>query len=45
MAGRRAGYTGWRLVAAVLAGLTVGIVVLVLQAFLQPGKVISGGTA
>jgi hypothetical protein len=43
LAGRRSGLTGWRLVAAVLAGLIVGGLVLTLQVILQPGKVASGG--
>jgi hypothetical protein len=42
-AGRRAGYTGWRIVVAVGAGLLIGVVVLAVQVFLQPGKVASGG--
>lgn len=42
VAGKRAGYTGWRIVAVIAAGLLVGIVVLTLQVILQPGKVVSG---
>ena len=37
VAGRRAGLTGWSLVASTLVGLAVGCVILVLQALLQPG--------
>ncbi len=43
VAGKRAGYTGWRIVIVVGAGLLIGIVVLALQVILQPGKVVSGG--
>jgi hypothetical protein len=45
LAGHRAGFRGWRLVLAVVAGLLVGGVVLVLQVVLQPGKAVSGGVA
>jgi len=43
VAGRRAGLKRWRLVGAVAGGLLVGLVILVLQVLLQPGKVFSGG--
>jgi hypothetical protein len=43
VAGRRAGYTGWRILVVIAAGLVVGIVVLAIQVILQPGKVVSGG--
>jgi hypothetical protein len=43
VAGRRAGYTGWRVVAMVGAGLLIGMAVLAIQLVLQPGKVASGG--
>lgn len=43
VAGRRAGFTRWRLVGAIVSGLVVGLVILVLQVLLQPGKVFSGG--
>ena len=42
-AGRRAGLTGWRLVRAVMAGLLIGVLILALQVFLQPGKPASLG--
>ncbi len=45
MAGHRAGMTGWHLARSVLAGLALGLAVLALQVFLQPGKAISNGTA
>ena len=45
LAGRRAGFAGWRMVAVVVAGLLIGIVVLLIQVFLQPGKAFSGGVA
>jgi hypothetical protein len=38
VAGRRAGLAGWALARAVVFGLIVGILVLALQVFLQPGK-------
>jgi VanZ family protein len=38
VAGRRAGLTGWRLMRAVMAGLLIGVLILALQVFLQPGK-------
>ena len=37
IAGRRAGLTGWGIVAATAFGLVLGVVVLALQAVLQPG--------
>ncbi len=37
LAGRRAGFTGWRLARAMLAGVLVGLAVLGLQVFLRPG--------
>ena len=43
LAGRRAGFTGWHLVLAVLAGLLVGCLVLAIQVFLQPGKAATNG--
>ena len=43
VAGRRAGFTGWHLVLAVLAGLMVGALILALQVILQPGAARSGG--
>lgn len=45
VAGRRAGFVGWRMVAVVAAGLLIGVVILLIQVFLQPGKAISGGVA
>ena len=38
MAGRRAGLRGWGLVLSVAYGLLVGAIILVLQAFLEPGR-------
>ena len=38
VAGRRAGLAGWPLARAVVFGLIVGVLVLALQVFLQPGK-------
>jgi hypothetical protein len=43
LAGRRAGFTGWNLARAVLAGLIVGAIVLAIQVILQPGVARSGG--
>jgi hypothetical protein len=43
VAGRRAGFTRWRLAGAIVSGLVVGLVILVLQVLLQPGTVLSGG--
>lgn len=45
VAGRRAGFVGWRLTMVVVFGLLIGIVVLLIQVFLQPGKAFSGGVA
>jgi len=45
LAGRRAGFVGWRMVAVVIAGLLIGVVILLVQVFLQPGKAFSGGVA
>ena len=42
VAGRRAGFVGWRMVGVVVAGLLVGVVILLLQVLLQPGKAFSG---
>jgi hypothetical protein len=44
-AGRRAGFVGWRLVMVVVLGLLIGVVILLIQVLLQPGKVFSGGVA
>jgi hypothetical protein len=43
IAGRRAGFRRWQLAGAIAGGLLVGLVILVLQVALQPGKVFSGG--
>lgn len=43
VAGKRAGFRRWQLVGAIAGGLLVGLVILVLQVLLQPGKVFSGG--
>ena len=45
VAGRRAGFAGWRMLAVVAAGLLIGVVILLIQVFLQPGKAFSGGVA
>ena len=45
VAGQRAGLRGWRIVAAVLAGLLVGAVILFLQVLLQPGRAGAAGVA
>jgi hypothetical protein len=45
VAGRRAGFVGWRMVMVVCAGLLIGVVILLIQVFLQPGKALSGGVA
>jgi hypothetical protein len=37
VAGRRAGQAGWALARTVILGLIVGVLVLALQVFLQPG--------
>jgi hypothetical protein len=44
-AARRAGVVGWRVLAHIAGGLAVGVVVLLLQVALQPGKAFSGGVA
>jgi len=43
VAGRRAGFVGWRMVAVVAGGLLIGVVILLLQVFLQPGQAFSDG--
>jgi hypothetical protein len=45
LAGRRAGLVGWRLLVAITAGLLIGLVVLLIQVVLEPGKALSGGVA
>jgi hypothetical protein len=45
VAGRRAGFVGWRMVMVVIAGLLIGVVILLIQVLLQPGKAFSGGVA
>jgi hypothetical protein len=45
VAGRRAGFVRWRLVMVVVLGLLIGVVILLLQVLLQPGKAFSGGVA
>jgi len=40
--GKRSGLAGWQLAISTAAGLSIGMVVLLLQVFLQPGKLISG---
>jgi hypothetical protein len=45
LAARRAGVVGWRLLLYVAAGLILGVVVLLLQVALQPGKAFHGGVA
>jgi hypothetical protein len=45
VAGRRAGFVGWRLVMVVILGLMSGVVILLVQVLLQPGKAFSGGVA
>ena len=45
LAARRAGAVGWRVVTHIVAGLVLGIIVLLLQVALQPGKAFSGGVA
>jgi hypothetical protein len=45
LAARRAGVVGWRVLTYIAAGLLLGIVVLLLQVALQPGKAFSGGVA
>jgi hypothetical protein len=44
-AGRRAGFTGWRVGVWVLAGVLVGVLVLAIQVFLQPGDAVTDGAA
>jgi hypothetical protein len=43
LAARRAGIVGWRLLLYVAAGLVLGVIVLLLQVALQPGKAFHGG--
>jgi hypothetical protein len=38
--GRRSRLTGWSLAISTAAGLSIGVVVLLLQVFLQPGKLV-----
>ncbi|MFZ0249844.1 MAG: hypothetical protein WAL61_07850 [Acidimicrobiales bacterium] len=45
VAARCAGIVGWRVLAHIGGGLGVGIVVLLLQVALQPGKAFSAGLA
>jgi hypothetical protein len=45
LAARRAGLVGWRVVLHVAGGLAVGVIVLLLQVALQPGKAFHGGVA
>ena len=45
VAGRRAGFVGWRMVMVVVAGLLIGVVILLIQVFLQPGRAFSDGVA
>jgi hypothetical protein len=45
VAGRRAGFVGWRLLMVVFGGLLISAVILLIQVFLQPGKTFSGGVA
>jgi hypothetical protein len=45
LAARRAGVVGWRVLTNIAAGLLLGIVILLLQVALQPGKAFSGGIA
>jgi hypothetical protein len=45
VAGRRAGFAGWRLIMVVALGLLIGVVILLIQVLLQPGKAFSGGVA
>ena len=45
VAGRRVGFVGWRMAMVVIFGLLIGVVILLIQVFLQPGKAISGGVA
>jgi len=41
--GKRAGFTRRQLAGAIAGGLLVGLIILILQVLLQPGKVFSGG--
>jgi hypothetical protein len=43
VAGRRAGFVGWRMIAVIAAGLLIGIVILLVQVLLRPGQLMSGG--
>lgn len=43
VAAKRAGFRRWQLVGAIAGGLLVGLVILLFQVLLQPGKVFSGG--
>jgi hypothetical protein len=45
LAARRAGAAGWRVLTQIASGLLLGIVILLLQVALQPGKAFSGGIA
>jgi hypothetical protein len=45
LAARRAGAGRWRVLTQIAAGLILGIVILLLQVALQPGKAFSGGIA
>jgi hypothetical protein len=45
LAARRSGIAGWRVLTYIAAGLLLGIVILLLQVALQPGKAFSGGIA
>jgi hypothetical protein len=45
IAAHRAGFTGWKVGRAVLAGLLVGGMVLAVQVVLQPGQAVSNGEA
>jgi hypothetical protein len=40
--GSRSRFAGWKLAGCTAAGLSIGIVVLLLQVLLQPGKLVSG---
>lgn len=44
VAGQRSRLKGWRLVMAVVAGLLIGILILAMEAFLQPRRAASGRT-
>jgi hypothetical protein len=45
VAAQRSGLGGWGIALGVMVGLAVGVVVLLLQVILQPGKAASGGVA